>query len=123
MSILQLLMFTAHGFSEGGDVTNFLEHMPLVLVQRFMLNLRQLNPSAHDLSSDAHQVSNFSINFRPASDVLGNIGEPLDHGRSNWSSREDDERDDVGSTMEPPDASDGDEAKFGSSISVEVSLA
>ena len=93
---------------------------PALLFNRFMLNLRQLNPSAHELSSDAHQVSNFSINFRPTSDVLGNIGEPLDHGQSDWTSREAEYQDDAASTTDLPDDSEGGDGKSESSTSVQV---
>ena len=48
-----------------------------------MLNLRQLNKTDNaDTTSDAQHFSRFSIDFRVPSDLLGNIGEPLDHSRS-----------------------------------------
>ena len=48
-----------------------------------MLNLRQLNRTDNtQTNSDAQHFSRFSMNFRVPSDLLGNIGEPLDHGQS-----------------------------------------
>ena len=48
-----------------------------------MLNLRQLNKADNtQTTSDAHHFSRFSMDFRVSSDVLGNIGESLDHGQS-----------------------------------------
>ena len=53
-----------------------------MLVQRFMLNLRQLDhTSAVGHSSDTPRLSRFSDSFRMPSDLLGNIGEPVDCGR------------------------------------------
>ena len=48
-----------------------------------MLNLRQLNNTDNtETNSDAHHFSRFSVDFRVPSDILGNIGEPLDHSQS-----------------------------------------
>ena len=48
-----------------------------------MLNLRQLNKADNtQTNSDAHHFSRFSMDFRVSSGLLGNIGEPLDHGQS-----------------------------------------
>ena len=48
-----------------------------------MLNLRQLNNTDNtETNSDPHHFSRFSIDFRVPSDLLGNIGEPLDHSQS-----------------------------------------
>ena len=48
-----------------------------------MLNLRQLNNTDNaETNSDAQHFSRFSINFRVPSDLLGDIGEPLDHSQS-----------------------------------------
>ena len=65
---------------------------PPLLVQRLMLNLRQLDRSPHEHNSDADHLSRFSVSFRVPSDILGNIGEPLDlsqhsdgPGSSPWS--------------------------------------
>ena len=52
---------------------------PSVLIQRFMLNLRQL-ASRNEENSDAQHFSRFSVNFRVSIDLIGNIGEPLEHG-------------------------------------------
>ena len=50
-----------------------------------MLNLRQLNKTDNtETNSDAHHFSRFSVDFRVPSDILGNIGEPLDHSQSEW---------------------------------------
>ena len=56
----------------------------MVLVQRFMLNLRQFNDAAgpSTTNSDVEHFSRFSVNFRVPSHLLGNIGEPLDHNQS-----------------------------------------
>ena len=48
-----------------------------------MLNLRQLNKTDNtETNSDAQHFSRFSVDFRVPSDILGNIGEPLDHSQS-----------------------------------------
>ena len=48
-----------------------------------MLNLRQLNKADNtETNSDAQHFSRFSIDFRVPSDLLGNIGEPLDYSQS-----------------------------------------
>ncbi|EKM56285.1 uncharacterized protein PHACADRAFT_207564 [Phanerochaete carnosa HHB-10118-sp] len=80
MNILQLLTFT-DAFVEANYADAFLQFMPAVLVQRFMLNLRQLSFHTDDQESisDAQHFSLLSINFRAPSDFLGNIGEPLDY--------------------------------------------
>lgn len=45
-----------------------------------MLNLRQLNKAdSTETNSDAQHFSRFSVNFRIPSDLLGDIGELLDH--------------------------------------------
>lgn len=50
-------------------------------MQRFILNLRQLDSTASESNSDAQHFSRFSVNFRVPSDFLWNIGESLDHGQ------------------------------------------
>lgn len=48
-----------------------------------MLNLRQLNNADNThTNSDVQHFSQFSLEFRSPSDLLGNIGEPLDHSQS-----------------------------------------
>ena len=48
-----------------------------------MLNLRQLNNADNTkTNSDTQHPSRFSIDFRVPSDLLGNIGEPLDYSQS-----------------------------------------
>ncbi|EKM60199.1 uncharacterized protein PHACADRAFT_203457 [Phanerochaete carnosa HHB-10118-sp] len=84
MSILQLLTYSS-GPAEGGTyATSFVKYMPPLLIQRFILNLRQLNSTAQasENNSDAQHFSRFSVSFRVPSDFLGNIGEPLDRGPS-----------------------------------------
>lgn len=56
---------------------------PPILIQRFMLNLRQFNKSEHPhTNSDAQHFSRFAVNLRVPSNFLGNIGEQLDHSQS-----------------------------------------
>ncbi|EKM60201.1 uncharacterized protein PHACADRAFT_246056 [Phanerochaete carnosa HHB-10118-sp] len=66
---------------------------PLLLVQRFILNLRQLGHAAEasENNSDAQRFSRFSVSFRVPSDFLGNIGETLDHGQSEQVEEDNDE--------------------------------
>lgn len=54
---------------------------PPLLVSRFIMNLRQLgDANAEDPSSDPARFSKFSApNFHISGDLIGNIGEPLDH--------------------------------------------
>ena len=48
-----------------------------------MLNLRQLSKADNtETNSDARHVSRSSIEFKAPSNLLGNIGEPLDHSQS-----------------------------------------
>ena len=48
-----------------------------------MLNLRQHNKAnSTETNSDAQHFSRFSIDFGVRSDLLGDIGEPLDHSQS-----------------------------------------
>ena len=55
---------------------------PAILTQRFMLNLRQLHGTNDaETTSVERKFSQFSVNFRVPSDLLGNIGEPLDQGQ------------------------------------------
>ncbi|EKM60224.1 uncharacterized protein PHACADRAFT_203473 [Phanerochaete carnosa HHB-10118-sp] len=70
--------------SAGSYVNAFAQFMPPLLVQRFILNLRQLSPTAEasENNSDAQHFSRSSISFRVPSDFLGNMGESLDHGQS-----------------------------------------
>ncbi|EKM56328.1 uncharacterized protein PHACADRAFT_207600 [Phanerochaete carnosa HHB-10118-sp] len=77
INILDLLTFSESG-NDGTYINIFVSFMPLLLVQRFMLNLRRLG-TADGSSSDTHHPSLPSISFRAPSDFLGNIGEPLDH--------------------------------------------
>ncbi|EKM60284.1 uncharacterized protein PHACADRAFT_189418 [Phanerochaete carnosa HHB-10118-sp] len=81
INILQLLTFSNNfaAFDDHADV--LLQSMPLVMTQRFILNLRQLNHTSRSSNSDALHFSRFSVNFRIPSDFLGNIGEPLEHGQ------------------------------------------
>ena len=56
---------------------------PPILVNRFMLNLRQIDTK--NGTQNAGRVSNFSEpQFRAATadSIFGNFGEPLDHGAS-----------------------------------------
>ena len=64
---------------------------PPILVQRFMLNLRQSGKSEQTSSADSGSrvFSTSSIGFRVSSGLLGNIGEPLDHGQSEQFHEED----------------------------------
>ncbi|EKM60270.1 uncharacterized protein PHACADRAFT_189403 [Phanerochaete carnosa HHB-10118-sp] len=81
MNILQLLTFS-NGISIFENYAFFLlQSMPLVMVQRFILNLRQLNHATGSSNSDVKHFSRFSLHFRIPSDCLGNIGEPLEHGQ------------------------------------------
>lgn len=67
--------------NDGYSLINCRYLQPPLLTQRFMLNLRQLNPTtqASENNSEAQHFSRFSMSFRTPSDFLGNIGEPLDH--------------------------------------------
>ncbi|GJF00640.1 hypothetical protein PsYK624_169340 [Phanerochaete sordida] len=83
IEILLLLMYVNKTFSKGEIVQGIVTYMPIVLIQRFLLNLRHLNHTHEDASAVfAQQPSRFTLSFRAPSDFLGNIGEPLDHGQS-----------------------------------------
>ena len=49
------------------------------MVQRFMLNLRQVNQAEDIDNSDPAHLSRFSVRFRVPSGFVGNIGESLDY--------------------------------------------
>ena len=55
-----------------------------MLIQRFMLNLRRSSGSRGEsiTNSEVRHFSRFSISFRVPSNLLGNIGESLDHSQS-----------------------------------------
>ncbi|GJE99591.1 hypothetical protein PsYK624_158590 [Phanerochaete sordida] len=90
VNILYMLTFTSKTF-RGQLIANLFQFLPIILVQRFMLNLRQLtHPSAH-AASDAQHFSRFSGDVRFPSELLGNLGEPLDHSQSENVTHEDDE--------------------------------
>ncbi|EKM56360.1 uncharacterized protein PHACADRAFT_207614 [Phanerochaete carnosa HHB-10118-sp] len=78
---LQLLTYSSASF-HGSFAEVFIQLMPAILVQRFMLNLRQLGHTSGEISSDPEPSSRLSMNFRVPSDFLGNIGEPLDYSQS-----------------------------------------
>ncbi|EKM56299.1 uncharacterized protein PHACADRAFT_207577 [Phanerochaete carnosa HHB-10118-sp] len=83
LNIWDLLTYTNPSLGDAANYADiFVLYMPPLLVQRFMLNLRQLNHTASQSSSDPQHFSRFSVSFRVPSDLLGNIGEPLDHGQS-----------------------------------------
>ncbi|EKM56346.1 uncharacterized protein PHACADRAFT_207607 [Phanerochaete carnosa HHB-10118-sp] len=81
-NIWDILTYSNSNFAEGNYAINFTGYLPPLLVQRFILNLRQLDYAANESSSDAQHSSHFSVRFGVPSDFLGNIGEPLDHGQS-----------------------------------------
>ena len=55
---------------------------PLIMVNRFLINLRSLSNIANSLpNSDNQDSPRFSLpDFRVSETLLGNIGEPLEHG-------------------------------------------
>lgn len=79
INIFQLLTFFS-SFAQGAYAADFLQSMPPLLVQRFLLNLRRLDHRTGNVESYADNFSRFSVSFRIPSELLGNIGEPLDHG-------------------------------------------
>ncbi|GJF00637.1 hypothetical protein PsYK624_169310 [Phanerochaete sordida] len=70
----------AHDSFAYGVADNILQYMPTVLIQRFMMNLRQLNHVAHadHASSTMQQFSGLS-DFRVPSDLFGNVAESLEN--------------------------------------------
>ncbi|GJE98347.1 hypothetical protein PsYK624_145750 [Phanerochaete sordida] len=79
VNVLQIVTFSS-GFPNASDVDAFVQAMPPLLVQRFMLNLRQLDKVNEESAVNAQHSSRFSLSFRAPSTLIGNIGEPLDHG-------------------------------------------
>ncbi|GJE99239.1 hypothetical protein PsYK624_154890 [Phanerochaete sordida] len=83
INILQLVTYSAT-FSNISYVVSCVQFMPPLLVQRFMLNLRQHGSlSEEDDSEPRNGTCSGTLNFRSPtaqSDFLGNIGEPLVHG-------------------------------------------
>ncbi|GJF00642.1 hypothetical protein PsYK624_169360 [Phanerochaete sordida] len=71
-----------HDIFLGQVFNTILQSMPMVLIQRFMLNIRQLDRVTEigEDSWSAELSSVGSIDFRVPSHFLGNIGEPLDCG-------------------------------------------
>ncbi|GJE88357.1 hypothetical protein PsYK624_044400 [Phanerochaete sordida] len=102
LSVLKLLAFTP-----GVGLLVFEEillgtlwnPMPLLLVQRFILNLRQLNPENQTSAEILQGPSRLSFSFRMPSNLIGNIGEDLDHGQSELPLGEEEE-----ATAEPDQA-------------------
>ncbi len=69
--------------------------VPLVLLSRFIINLRQIDSPGTDTSANQHQ-SRFSVlNLRMPTmdDVVGNLGEPLDFDVEHRLDDEDDVQD------------------------------
>ncbi|EKM56286.1 uncharacterized protein PHACADRAFT_253332 [Phanerochaete carnosa HHB-10118-sp] len=83
VNILQLLTYSDR-FSNGSYADGFLQSMPSLLMQRFMLNLRQPDHSTGESELDEGHSSSLSLSFRRSSGFLGNIGEPLDHSQSEY---------------------------------------
>ncbi|GJE99246.1 hypothetical protein PsYK624_154960 [Phanerochaete sordida] len=81
LNILTFLTLSTTGASKGGIVNTFAIILPPVLVQRFMLNLRQFGQANTPTGTTEWHSSRFSVSFRVPSDILGNIGEPLDHSQ------------------------------------------
>ncbi|GJE85347.1 hypothetical protein PsYK624_014260 [Phanerochaete sordida] len=68
INITQLVIFNA----ESGEVLGvYVNAMPLVLVSRFMMNLRQVAGPA-----DSFSIS--TVAFQANTDMLGNIAEPIE---------------------------------------------
>ncbi|GJE96346.1 hypothetical protein PsYK624_125400 [Phanerochaete sordida] len=79
IDILQLVTFTAAtSISMPTYVAPFLDTLPALLTQRFMLNLRQLHGTRD--TADTAPVSRLTLSFRAPTDLLGNAGEDLDYG-------------------------------------------
>ena len=67
-----------------------------------MLNLRQLNKADNtETNWDVQHSSRFSIAFRAPSDLLGNIGEPLDYSQSEQLQEGDSSTDDTPAEEQP----------------------
>ncbi|GJF00636.1 hypothetical protein PsYK624_169300 [Phanerochaete sordida] len=82
LNVVLILKLTADAFFKGLSIDAIIQFMPVVLVQRFMLNLWQLNETegpGHD-SSGANRLSRLSVKLGFPSSILENIGEPLDYG-------------------------------------------
>lgn len=63
---------------------------PPILVNRFMLNLRQIDDSVETLPSAFSDIE-----FRAAQSLFGNFGEPLEHGASLFGEGGDDQAQDT----------------------------
>ena len=82
--------------------------MPSILISRFIINLRQLDKYESEGATGitempAGRFSQFSVpNFRVPTmdDVVGNMGEPLEHG---WEARDDGELETESQEVPPSD--------------------
>ncbi|GJE99216.1 hypothetical protein PsYK624_154650 [Phanerochaete sordida] len=82
MNIAQVITFSEANETWGNFANLFLQNTPPILVQRFMLNLREFNSAeSAEGNSDFEHFSRFSVSFRVPSGFMGNIGQPLDHGQ------------------------------------------
>ncbi|EKM51647.1 uncharacterized protein PHACADRAFT_199151 [Phanerochaete carnosa HHB-10118-sp] len=81
LNVAQILTAETPATTLTASATQFITTMPSVLISRFILNLRQLSQTdSTESTADVDRFSRFSVpNFRVPSDLLGNIGEPLDH--------------------------------------------
>lgn len=73
-------VFHVYVFPISGDICLMSSSLPLLLLSRFIINLREVDSPATNLSDSQH-LSRFSIpNSRvpTMNDVVGNLGEPLD---------------------------------------------
>ena len=76
-----------------------------------MLDLRQLNKTdSTQVNSDAQHFSRFSVEFQVPSDLLGNIGEPLDHYQSERLHEDELDNHEAAAEEQPIDARDTESA-------------
>ncbi|EKM60218.1 uncharacterized protein PHACADRAFT_189352 [Phanerochaete carnosa HHB-10118-sp] len=84
INVLQLSTYSTNLVLEGTYVSYFVQYLPPLLVQRFILDLRQLNHTteANRNNSDMQHFSRFSVSFRVPSGSLESIGQASYHGQS-----------------------------------------
>ncbi|PSR75647.1 hypothetical protein PHLCEN_2v8938 [Hermanssonia centrifuga] len=83
MNISQVLVRTLPLFESTSPVPTIVQTLTPILISRFLLNLRQLTDHANDTNSALVFNSRFTVpGFRvpTLSDIVGNLGEDLDHG-------------------------------------------
>ncbi|KAJ3554285.1 hypothetical protein NM688_g3189 [Phlebia brevispora] len=82
INVAQIILETATFFTnaETTPIATVISVLTPILISRFILNLRQIGQEHQLANRNTFQVSTAIGSFALSSSVVGNLGEPLDHG-------------------------------------------